>query len=242
MIKIIARNLTIRGLSPLIRSIHEARCAQHCDQDRSPSRPHPASAGFSPAFSLVRSDTHRRCRLHCKPTWQEATDPYGIPKAVPAGAALEDRSTGSPSRPSSHCLRQSSPLASPRRRPSIPDGRRVPRTLGAPSARLRVRLITWSAMHGQTVSRAAPETLAGIKRAHRCRSRTNTDLVLDRLRSALLTIVDMLPRITRRAVLLVDLAAARARPPGSKHVKLCATLRRRRVFFAQGQDRSGRAP
>jgi hypothetical protein len=146
-----------------------------------------------------------------------------------------------PSRPSSHCLSRSSPLASPRRRPSIPDGRRVPRTLGAPSARAQ------GAAH-YLVRDARPDRIAGrpgdARRDQACASLPVKDKHRLGARSSALRSADdrrHAPRITGRAMLLVDLAAARARPPGSKHVKLCATLRRRRVFSAQGQDRSGRA-
>jgi len=148
---------------------------------------------------------------------------------VPAGTALEDGSAGSTSRPSSHCLSRSSSLASPRRRPSILDGCRVPRTLGAPSA----RLIAWCAIHGQTVSRAARKRSPGS--SARIVGGQGEDL-LDARSSVLRSADDRrhAPRITRPGVAARRLRRGASETPSSKHIKLCTTLGRRRVFSCPG--------
>ena len=69
-----------------------------------------------------------------------------------------------------------------------------------------------------------------------------TSLMLDRLCSALLTIVDTLPGLHARALLLVDFAAARARPRAPNISNYARHSDGVEFFPALGQDRSGRAP
>jgi len=68
-----------------------------------------------------------------------------------------------------------------------------------------------------------------------------TSLMLDRLCSALLTIVDTLPGLHARALLLVDFAAARARPRAPNISNYARHSDGVEFFPALGQDRSGRA-
>jgi hypothetical protein len=134
----------------------------------------------------------------------------------------------------------------------------------------RGRFTAWYAIRGQTVLQAFPGTVtaflpaaahgnlavktvwlrqAVIRYLHPCRDQArapspveeNTALVLDRLRSALLTIPATLPGLHDRALLLVGFArdCGRARSPSSKYPELCAT-RTASSLICPAQDRSGR--